>query len=426
MILVIGLGVSGRAAIALLQSQGHALLAFDDKVTECTACGCWLNRQRLPEGCELVVVSPGVPPSHPLIIAATAAGVPVIGESALALQHWQPMWAGGVTGTNGKTTVTELAAHIIQHSGVAAVAAGNCGIPLSALAQKQDANPWVVELSSFQLYGLETRFLQAAVWLNLQPDHLDWHGSLEQYAASKAAIAGCLVPGGQLLVHHSVAQDWQALLPEERLIFGATAGDLCYDERTIVWQHREVAELPEVLWLWPAHDRDNLLAALFLAHCYGIDWQLGVIAAVDFKRGEHRCELVADLGGVQWVNDSKGTNPAATCAALQSMSRPVILIMGGLNKGLRFESLLPVLSNVRHVLAIGSAAHEIEQQLSAYVSLEKCYNLAGAVTRAFDIAQSGDVVLLSPGCASFDQFQNYKHRGEVFRQLVSCLPQPVL
>jgi UDP-N-acetylmuramoylalanine--D-glutamate ligase len=345
----------------------------------------------LLEGVELVVKSPGVPGEHALVAKAREEGRPVWSEVELGYRLLPDSRFVGVTGTNGKTTTVELLGAIFREAGRSVVVAGNVGRPLTSV----DPADWVVcELSSFQLEDVHELACEIAVLLNLEPDHLDRHGSLEAYREAKLRIferaQSSVVPRGLGLAGIEFSRDDP--LPAEPRMPGA-------------------------------HNRENAAAATAAARAAGIDDDAIARSLESFPGVEHRLELVAEIGGVAYVNDSKATNTAAARRALSAYDAPLHVILGGSLKGEDFAPLAEAMpESVRAVYLIGEAADELEAALRLKGSRpERCGDLATAVERAAAAAQPGEIVLLSPACASFDQFRDFEHRGEEFRRLVQKL-----
>ena len=376
-VLVYGLARSGTSVAERLTERGDAVVEVDRTLGN-------ENELGLLEGIDVLVKSPGVPGEVPLVRAARAQGIPVWSEVELA---YRLLPAGtrivGVTGTNGKTTTAELLGAIFRAAGRDVAVAGNVGTPLSSVRSAD----WIVcELSSFQLEDVETFTCDVAVLLNLEPDHLDRHGDFEAYRAAKLRIFErtrvAIVPRGLGLAGIEFA-----------------AGD----------------PLPAEPRLRGAHNRENAAAATAAARAAGID-DASIAAALETFAGvPHRLELVAEVNGVRFVNDSKATNVAAARRALAAYAdEPVHLILGGSLKGESFAPLAEAVGdNVRSIHLIGEAA----PQLAAVLDGHDDGTLALAVAHAAAEAAPGDVVLLSPACASYDQYENFEERGEEFRRL---------
>ncbi|HEV7133089.1 MAG TPA: UDP-N-acetylmuramoyl-L-alanine--D-glutamate ligase [Gaiellaceae bacterium] len=401
--LVVGLARSGRAAALALARRGVEVLAADaspdadpGRLAEAgVEIRLGTEEESLLQGVELVIKSPGVPGSSPLAAGARTRGVPVWSEVELGYRLLPGNPLVGVTGTNGKTTTTELLGAILRAAGRRVEVAGNVGRALTDVAEEVEPGTSIVcELSSFQLEDVQTLACDVAVLLNLEPDHLDRHGTFEAYRDAKLRIFerahAKVVPRGSGLDGIEFAGDDP--LPAEPLIPGA-------------------------------HNRENAAAATAAARAVGVDDAAIAQALRTFTGVPHRLELVRELHGVRYVNDSKATNTAAARRGVAAYDAPIRLILGGSLKGedfAPFASGLP--PTVRSIYLVGEASDELAAALDAagraYV---RAGDLAHAVTHAHADAESGDVVLLSPACASFDQFDNFEQRGDVFRRLVQEL-----
>lgn len=421
-LLIVGAAVSGMAAARLARRAGDRVTVFDADAARATplaaegisaVTGEWAFD--LLEGIDVLVASPGVPERAAPIIDALEAGVPVWSEVEYAWRHLDaPVVA--VTGTNGKTTVTSVIADMAARHGMNTVAAGNIGVALSDVADDH----WdliVAEVSSFQLRFIETFHPQVSVILNVAHDHLDWHGSYEAYAAAKARIfehhtaADTLVfdvddEGAARLAQHAPS----TLIPVSG--WAAPAGGAGVQGDQLVAGGARVA-LDELHVTDPAFLMD-LAAAGSAASAAGVS--AGAIASVmrSFEPGVHRRQVVAEHDGVTWINDSKATNPHAALAAIVSYPS-VVLIAGGRNKDLDVTPLARA-EQVRHLIALGESADDL--LAAANRPAERAVDLGDAVRRAGELARPGDVVLLSPGCASFDMFVDYRARGEAFASAV--------
>jgi UDP-N-acetylmuramoylalanine--D-glutamate ligase len=399
--LVVGLARSGQALLALLGDQARGV---DRRHGDDTPVAL--------EGMRCVIKSPGVPQDAPVIVAARERGIPVIGEVEFA---WRllPNEFVGVTGTNGKTTTVELLGAIHREAGVAAAVAGNVGTPLTSLVGALDPGAVVLcELSSFQLEDTVEFAPEGAVLLNLAPDHLDRHGTFEAYRSAKLEIFAR--QGNDDVAVAPVGLGVEDLGGcARRVCFGPggelddRAGQLWWDDQPLI-RHDE-------LRLRGAHNRANAAAAAAIALARGIEPDAVRAALRTFSGVEHRLEEVATLDGVLYVNDSKATNVDSTLVALASFDQPVHLILGGGGKGQDFAPLREPASRCAGVYLIGTDGPLIGEQIGAGI---ECGDLATAVQRARAAARPGEVVLLSPACESYDQFDNYEHRGRVFKELV--------
>jgi UDP-N-acetylmuramoylalanine--D-glutamate ligase len=432
--LVVGLGRSGQAVARHLLVRGMSVAAVDDAPSDearaaAAALGLTMVEAPTTEAlanlvvrADLVVPSPGVPASHPVFGLARAAGVPVRGEVELA-SRWSICPLVAVTGTNGKTTVTSLIAEMLSASGIPSIAAGNIGLPLSDAVANEDLKVVVAEVSSFQLAFAESFRPVVAVWLNLAPDHLDWHGDAEAYIAAKARIWANQGPGDVAVVNADdpVVMAQAARAPSRIVTFGlepdraqftVVNGRLKGPDGPIV----EVSDLTRAL----PHDLTNALAASAAALAAGATIEGVQAALAAFAPLPHRLTLVAYAGGVRWYDDSKATNPHAAVAAVQGFDS-VVLLAGGRNKGLDLSELSAVADKVRAVVAIGEAAAEVAAAFDGRSAVWVAESMKEAVTLAANAAQPGDAVLLSPGCASFDWYRNYAERGDDFAANVNAL-----
>jgi len=432
--LVVGLGRSGQAVARHLLVRGSSVAAVDDAPGDdaraaAAALGILLVEQpsmdalaNLVVRADVVVPSPGVAASHPVYGLAKAAGVPVRGEVELA-SRWSICPLVAVTGTNGKTTVTSLVADMLTASGIPSVAAGNIGLPLSDAVANEDLKIVVAEVSSFQLAFVESFRPVVAVWLNVAPDHLDWHGDLTAYIAAKARIWARQGPTDVAVVNADdpevMAQATSA--PSRVVTFGLGPARADF---TVVdgWLRGPGGPLIEVTRLSRAlpHDVANALAASAAALAAGATVDGVRAALVSHAPLPHRLTLVAYSNGVRWYDDSKATNPHATVAAVRGFES-VVLLAGGRNKGLDLSELSRVADRVRAVVAIGEAGPQVAAVFDGRVPVQLAASMADAVAAAAAAARPGDVVLLSPGCASFDWYRSYAERGDDFAAAVHAL-----
>jgi UDP-N-acetylmuramoylalanine--D-glutamate ligase len=367
-----------------------------------------------------VVKSPGVPGEAPVIAAARERGIPVHGELELA---WRllPNPFIAITGTNGKTTTTELVGHIHAEAGLPVAVAGNVGTALTSLVGSLDPEAVVVcEASSFQLEDTLAFAPDAAVLLNLQEDHLDRHGTFADYRAAKLALFAHLPAGTLAVVPAGLALE-DAGGVGQRISFGAD-GDLVHRDGTLSWRGEALIDAGEIRLRGP-HNRENAMAAAAVCLARGLDREAVREGLMTFAGVPHRLEEIATIGGVTYVNDSKATNVASAEVGIRSFQRGVHLIAGGSEKHSDFTPLaVPVKERCAAVYTIGQTAPRIEEALrSTAVPILDCRTLASAFDAASRAARPGDVVLLSPGCASYDQYRSYEERGDHFRRLVENL-----
>jgi len=441
-VLVVGLGKSGLAAALFLRHKGAQVTVSDVRSAESLAkeIPALLEEGIMVEAGghglltfrrqDLIVVSPGVPLDTPELVQARNLGLPIIGELELAARFLKGRILA-ITGSNGKTTTTALTGEILKEAGLPTLVAGNIGVPVvGSIEESTDATWSVLEVSSFQLESTVEFHPAIAVILNITPDHLDRHGTFENYALAKERIFAAQDENdhvvlnadnpraAQAAVHshapvfwfsieHSVKQG--AWVEDGWVVYRATPDGA--PERII-----PLAKIP----LKGEHNVENVLAAVCAARLAGAAADVIARAIEKFQAVEHRLEFVATINGVEFYNDSKATNVDATAKAVAAFPSGIHLILGGKDKGSDYTTLSPLLrARVRAIYTIGSAAAKIESQLRGVVSIHSSQTLANAVNAAAAAARPGDVVLLAPACSSFDQFENYEQRGHVFKQLVA-------
>jgi UDP-N-acetylmuramoylalanine--D-glutamate ligase len=442
-VLVVGLGKSGVASALFLASRGARVTVSDAKSEELLRheIPALLDRgitvetgkhgERTFRDQELIVVSPGVPANVGPLEQARRLGIPIIGEIELTARFLEGRVVA-ITGSNGKTTTTTLTGEIIASGGRKTLVGGNIGTPAVTFVEQSSADTWVVlEISSFQLESIESFHPHIAAILNITPDHLDRHGSMENYIAAKARI-----------FENQRAEDFAVLNFDseicQRLVAGLKPQVLWFSRRhevergafvrggAIVYrdgqkEETEIMPVSEIV-LKGAHNVENVLAAVAIGMAAGVEPAAIRRAVKDFRAVEHRLEYVATLRGVEYYNDSKATNVDATIKALESFAGNIHLILGGKDKGSDYRELLPLIAErVKRVYTVGAAAAKIEEQLGGSVPLVSAQTLESAVLKAADLATEGDIVLLAPACASFDQFESYEQRGRVFKELVHSL-----
>ena len=424
--LVIGLGVAGESAARAMARRGWDVTVVEDRPTDASrarAAGLGLElhgadeMDALVDASEVLVPSPPVPYAHPGIQRAIERGIPVWTEFELAAQ-WSDIPIVAITGTDGKTTVTTLVEQMLTASGKRTMAVGNNDTPLVDVLDR-DLDVIVVEASSFRLQFIETFRPLVGVWLNLAPDHLDWHTSMEQYGAAKARIWENQTPDDLAVAN---ADDDEVMRyvrkAHSRLeTFGLGAADWHVQGNRLVQPDGEVLITTTELWRTLPHDLSNVLAASAAALGAGATLD-GVRDALGAFRGlPHRVSLVGDHGGVQWYDDSKATGPNAVRAAVRAFDS-VVLIAGGRNKGIDLGALADDIDHIRAVVAIGEAAPDVEAVFTGRRPVVTATTMDDAVAKASDFARRGDAVLLSPGCASFDWYRSYAERGDDFARAV--------
>ncbi len=435
-VLVIGLGLSGRASSHFLLKQGASVYGVDRsqelldtnlELSNLRKNGLQVAHESIDldiKAFDLVVASPGVPQSHPLWVKAQHFGISVIGEMELACRGLSQRFIG-ITGTNGKTTVTLMVTHVLNSCGISAKALGNIGLPLTAEVEKLSPNDVIVaELSSFQLETLESPVIDAAVILNITPDHLDRYATMEDYAKAKIRIQKCLKPSATCLVEEGAYRNYQHLFDKEKVkTYGYSPKcDFFNDQNQIFFQQKIEQILPLEYRGLISHDVENWIAAYALCRVFEIAPEQFIKAASTFRKPSHRIEFVKSLRGVDYYDDSKGTNIDAVIRAVQSLKGKIVLIAGGVDKGSAYTPWIAVFKDkVKCICAIGQAAEKIKKDLCEAVPVEIFDSLDAAVENAALKAEKGESVLLSPGCSSFDMFKDYAHRGDEFKRIVNAL-----
>ena len=449
---VVGLGKSGVAAALLLARRGHDVYASDGGDSPALdAVGQTLRSAGIAvelgghdlarlRKAALLVASPGIPPEAPPLGAARAAGVSIVGEIEIALRALPALRYIAITGTNGKTTTTALAGHLLRALGHDAIEAGNIGMPLAELALRQSMPAWVaLEISSFQLHDTPSIHPSVGVVTNLAPDHLDRYASVDAYYADKALLfqnshsASKWVWNGDDQRVVELSRLRPAYVRNREVLLGTT-WRFSLAQKSEAWFDRESQQLmllgePLIarheLHLVGDHNVANVLAAALAVmvadHTHQTPAARVLMAGAlrDFRPLPHRLETVGEYNGVVWINDSKATNISSTLVAVQGMTRPTILLLGGRHKGEPYTALIePLKKSGRMVLAYGEAAQLVERDLKGHVPLERMgSSFEEVVARARALAQPGDAVLLSPACSSFDMFPNYEVRGATFATL---------
>ncbi|HKV92544.1 MAG TPA: UDP-N-acetylmuramoyl-L-alanine--D-glutamate ligase [Candidatus Angelobacter sp.] len=450
-VLVVGLGRSGAASAIFLQEHGAKVIVSDSKseaqlqgdVTALLDRGISIETgqhgQRTFRDQDLIVVSPGVPSDQPQLQHARTMGIPVIGEVELAFRFLQGKVLA-ITGSNGKTTTTSLVGEILAKSGKKTLVGGNIGTPVISLAAQSAPDSLVVlEISSFQLESIEQFRPWIAAILNITPDHLDRHHTFEAYVNAKARIFEN--QRAERAGENQQVDDFAVLNADDPTCVGlkdrvkaqllwfsrkqrVESGAFLSGDQIVFRQNgKEQAVLGRSdIQLKGEHNLENVLAAVCMAMVAGCAPQQVRQAVSEFHAVEHRLELVATINGVTFYNDSKATNVDATVKALESFPGNIHIILGGKDKGSDYTVLNPLLrERVKRVYLIGAASDKIASQVQNATAVVRSGILERAVRQAFDAAAPGDVVLLAPACASFDQFENYEHRGRVFKELVRSL-----
>ena len=426
---ILGMGTSGMAAAGLSRHLGAKVILLDDGDPAKTATAAVTataegfdvvtgpNALTFNDPFDLAILSPGIDPSWPLAQSISGRGVPSVSEIEFAFQQTSlPVIA--ITGTNGKTTTTGLIAHLVNACGTRTVPCGNYGTALSDIVLANEAlDVLTIEVSSFQLELVAEFRARVAVWMNFAPDHLDRHPTLEAYHRAKLRIferqtaldtavingAGIYPPlaaGAVTFSAWSDDADWTM-----------NEGSICYKGKPVI--------LMAATRLRGRHNAENIMAALAAVTAFGLPWEEAAAHVGSFAPPRHRCEIVANIDGREFLNDSKATNIHAMESALRGQDRPVVLIAGGKDKGLDYEPVLPLIrEKTTHVFTIGEIRHALAETWPGAIA---CQDLEEAVSQAFAASVPGQSILFAPGTSSFDMFTGYGHRGDVFCQIVQQL-----
>ncbi len=432
---VLGAGLSGSAAALLLASEGAQVTVLDSAdannllkstLDNLRAHGvrvvCGSEANQISPTYDWMVLSPGIDPVSLLARNFSSRGIDTISELELGWRSCE-MPVIAVTGTNGKTTTTELLARMLNACGQRTIACGNIGKPLSEVArEKQPLDVLTIEVSSFQLEAIRKFRPSISLWLNFAPDHLDRYRSVAEYRAAKLRIFENQTEQDVAVVH--AAEALPKIRPR-RVTFSAYSdrADFRVSDGAIAYENQAVLRLADTK-LRGLHNIENLMATLAVGVARGLSFANMIPALRDYEPRPHRCEFVREIHGVEYVNDSKATNLDALEKALAAQTRPVVLIAGGKNKGFNFDPLRSLVKNkVKSAVLIGEMAESIERSWDGAANCEIATSLADAVERARGLARPGDIVLFSPGTSSFDMFKSYADRGDQFRALVQTLPQ---
>jgi UDP-N-acetylmuramoylalanine--D-glutamate ligase len=443
-VLIVGMARSGVAAAQALVKRGMQVTIYDAKeadfLREAAAQLVGYNvdmqlGQELsitPDQFHLAVISPGVPVTSEAVQKVRAAGIPIIGEVELAYRLKSTgVELAAITGTNGKTTTTALLAEILKQGGINSTVAGNIGVPLVSVIDEMAQGVISLEVSSFQLETVRDFRPRVSAILNITPDHLDRHGTMENYIEAKASILACQGPSDFTVLNYedNLVREL-AHRARSQVIYFSTRQLL--SQGVFIENGQIVAQLDkryhlggrdEVL-LRGEHNLENILCAVGAALSLGVNQEAIRNTLATFPGVRHRLEEVASIAGVLYINDSKGTNPDSTIKALQSFTRPVVLIAGGRHKGADLTALARIIAGqVSHLILVGEAKEIIREKVmeQEFHNIHMVERFSEAVRQAHELARPGDVVLLSPACASWDMFNNYEERGDLFCQLVKSL-----
>ncbi|WP_141431284.1 UDP-N-acetylmuramoyl-L-alanine--D-glutamate ligase [Bacillus sp. 03113] len=438
-ILVLGLAKSGISAAALLHKLGAFVTVNDKKpLSENPEAQGLLEQgitvicgdhpiELLDEGFQLIVKNPGIPYYNPMILEAIKKGIPIITEVELAYEISEAPFIG-ITGSNGKTTTTTLLFEMLQKGRKSPLIAGNIGTVASNVAQKATfENTIVIELSSFQLMGIQTFAPKIAIITNIYDAHLDYHGTREEYVKAKAGITKNQSENDYLIVNAdqedviSIAQHSRAqMIPfstKRVLDRGAYVQD-----GWVMFNGEKIMEAKDIS-LPGAHNLENVLASVAAAKLSGVEHSAMKQVLTTFHGVKHRLQFVAEIEGRKFYNDSKATNILATTNALAAFTKPTILLAGGLDRGNEFDALVPAFKHVKALITFGETAYKLEKaaKLAGIKNILHVDNVEKAVPQAYQLSDSGDVILLSPACASWDQYKSFEVRGDIFMDAVHKL-----
>jgi UDP-N-acetylmuramoylalanine--D-glutamate ligase len=427
---VLGLGTSGEAAARLLHRQGANVTVFDSglpdaqRIRALQELGVSVVTGEAADNAqadyELTILSPGIDPVVPLVQNFRRQGAVLTGELELAFGFCErPVIA--ITGTNGKTTTTQLIESMLNAAGHHTIACGNIGMPFSEAIQRQaEFDFFTVEVSSFQLETISNFRPDVAVWLNLTPDHLDRYPNMAEYRTAKLRVFENQRSSDYAVINY--ADDLPSVVASPITFSAYSKGaDFILQGDTICFRGERVMEMSET-HLSGIHNAENLMAALGAAWAIKIPWEKAKFGLTNYRLLPHRCEMVGEVDGVTFINDSKATNLDALVKALESQPKPVVLIAGGKDKGFEFDAIAGLVhAKAKHAVLIGEMADRIFQTWSKVVPCSLAKTLPAAVAQARRHGVPGDVVLFSPGTSSFDMFKNYADRGNQFREIIQEL-----
>ncbi len=433
---VLGAGRSGKAAALLLAEEGAKVTMLDSAPEEKLAgldplrakgvyMLCGPAAEEDPAVYDLGVLSPGIDPELALGRNFSRKNIPTIGELELGWQ-FSTVPVIGITGTNGKTTTTELISQMLNACGQRTVACGNIGKPLVEAVREQEGYVVLtVEVSSFQLEAIREFHPEITVWLNFAPDHLDRYPSIREYRAAKLRIFENQTADDSAVIN--VAENLPGLKAKVTTFSAWTNdGDFSLGEGWIVFRQQPVLHLAQAQLRGP-HNAENMMAALAVGRARDLSFEEMVPPLCAYRAQLHRLEFIRAIAGVDYINDSKATNLDALEKALLSATKPIVLIAGGKDKGFAFDSIAPLVARkVRHAVLIGEIAESVAHDWREATECERASSLNAAVERAQAAAREGELVLFSPGTSSFDMFKSYADRGDQFRALVRGLPDPTL
>ena len=434
-IFILGMGKSGFSVAKLLATDNHVLLTDvkcdnTNMVDELEKLGVNViitkdQDKLLDDSYDYVVKNPGVRLDHPVVLKAKKFNIPVITELEVAYRYLPDVKIVGITGSNGKTTTTTIIYEFLKAAGVSVHLAGNIGFPLcSQISDIHDNDVLVVEISSHQLANLDTFKVDIAVLTNLYPVHLDFFGTFDNYKLDKLRIFNNQDENSVAILNKNNKDVFELTkkIPAHKLYFTSNGkADICIENGSIFYKDEEVLELSDIR-VKGVHNYENIMAAILAAKQFNVSNEVIKEVLNNFAGVEHRIEFVRKLNGREFYNDSKATNTESTITALKSFDNDIILILGGLDRGHSFEPLLPYLKNVRHIVCFGETKERIKKfALDNGIDVTVADNLEEATKASYNISLEGDTILLSPACASWDQYNNFEERGREFKEIVNKL-----
>lgn len=434
-IFVLGMGKSGVSVARLLAKENHVLITdikCDDleliKELEGLGVNVIITKKQneiFDDSYDYVVKNPGVKLDHPVVLMAKKFNIPILTELEVAYRYLPDVKIIGITGSNGKTTTTTIIYEFLKAAGIPVHLAGNIGYPLcSQIDDIKKGDVIVAEISSHQLVNLDKFKVDVAVLTNLYPVHLDFFGTYEKYKMNKLRIfnnqdekcVAILNKGDE-----NVYELTKNLKAKKEYFSSKDEANICIDEKNIVYKGEKIISLSDIR-VKGIHNYENIMAAILAVKQFGVSDSVIKEVLNNFAGVEHRIEFVAKINGREFYNDSKATNVDSTITALKSFDNDVVLILGGLDRGHSFEPLLPYLKNVKHIVCYGETKERIKQfAIKNNIDVTVTDNLEDAVHAAYNMSLDGDIILLSPACASWDQYKNFEDRGNEFKKVVRNL-----
>lgn len=420
-VLVYGLGMSGKQTVQFLLERKAKVFVFDDNVKMDLPSTIRFNLNYDFKQIDFAVVSPGIFDTY-LLKLLTIANIPILSEIEFASLFVKKGKVVAITGTNGKTTTTQMIGNLLREAGKECLVCGNIGVPfISCVNQDKKNMVFVVEVSSFQLEHCNTFRPDVALILNISPDHLNRHKTMQVYKDLKFSIAKNQTKRDVLIVNQNLLDDPHMKEVKAKVLsFGEKQANMMVQNGQICLNGQNMLDT-STLAILGQKNLENLMAAMLVAWVFGVDTSVVENVAKTFKADHHRIEKIGKVGGVTFIDDSKATNVSSTICALEVLGeQPIILLLGGSDKGYDFDEIFDHTLFVKQVICYGQTKERIllSAQRKHFENITVCDNMTFATTKAMELATKGDVVLLSPACASFDEFRSYEHRAQVFRGLV--------